>query len=97
MQAWELQRSIYSPPINRPSSPQRCEILQWRLTLPPPPLLIMLMLGGVCGGAAANAALSFHTEVKAAVSGQLPGSFFRGGLRSPSRPPADRVLQGSDY
>lgn len=28
MQAWELQRSIYSPPINRPSSPQRCEILQ---------------------------------------------------------------------
>lgn len=43
----------------------------------------MLMLGGVCGGAV-NAVLPFHTEVKAAVSGQLPGSFFGGVFALPA-------------
>lgn len=57
-------------------------------------------VGGCLWGVAVNAVLPFHTEVKAAVSGQLPGSVFGGwggGLGSPTGPPTDRVLQRFDY
>lgn len=47
-------------------------------------------------GGSVSALLSFHPEVKAAVSAQLPGSFF-GDLFSPSGPAADRILQCFDY
>lgn len=54
-------RSIYSPPINRHSSPQRpWNPSEWWLTLPPPPPLLMVLVWG--GGGSVNTGFPFSSS-----------------------------------
>lgn len=96
MHAWELQKCLFIALLkidillHRDVESFRVANYSSMLSL----LMHMCVCGG--GGGSASAVLPFHPEVKAAVSAQLPGSFF-GDLHSASGPAADRILHCFDY
>lgn len=92
MHAWELQKCLFIAllkiDILLHRDVESFRVANYSSMLP----LLMHMWGG----GSASAVLPFHPEVKAAVSAQLPGSFF-GDLHSASGPAADRILHCFDY